>query len=234
MKKLSRIALIALALMLVVQSVCLADVAANVINGTWYGSFSAAMGSSAVKGTCYITCKDGVARFRAAGKTKMLTYQFSGNKLIVNGSLYGVAKTPEFSYLLDKKITKMKLTSRYLTILPVSTILYKTSAKVSKISISQPKANKPKNVYVYASGATEYVYLTTSNGTVIGSSDTRVSGRYPISYSGWKKGYNTLYAYAGLYDANGNRLVTKTAGQILDATDKAALSKAFKVKVRAK
>jgi hypothetical protein len=230
MKKISRIVLIALALVLVVQSVCLADV----INGTWYGTFSAAMGSSTVKGTCYITCKDGVARFRAVGKSKMLTYQFTGNKLIVNGSLYGVAKTPEFSYLLDKKITKMKLTTRYLTLLPVSTILYKTSPKVTKISVSQPRANKAKNVYIDASGVTEYVYLTNSSGMVIGTSNTRVNGRYVIPYSGWKKGYNTLYVYAGLCDANGNRLVTKTAGQVLDANDKIALSKALKVKVRAR
>lgn len=233
MKKVYRIALIALVLALAIPSVVLADTSVSLINGTWSGTFSAGMGSSSVKSTCYITCKDGVARFRAAGKTKMLTYAFNGNKLIVTGSLYGVTKTPELTYSVDKKVSSLKLTSTYLPMLPISARLSKTSPAVSKIHISRPKASKPKTVGIYTNGVTEYVYLTTSSGMVVGTSDTRTSGRFLISYSGWKKGYNTLYAYAGQYDVHGNRPVMKTVGQTLDATDKASLSKARKVRVRA-
>ena len=58
------------------------------------------------------------------------------------------------------------------------------------------------------------------------------NGRYVLYYDGWRKGYNYLYVYAGLYDAEGKRLVTKAPGQVLDAADKANLSKAYRIKVR--
>jgi hypothetical protein len=235
MKKVCRIALIALILALTVQSVGLAATPASLINGIWYGNIKASMDGGTMSTTCYITCKDGVARFRAAGKTKMLTYAFSGSKLVITGSLYGVTKTPEFNYSLNSRATTLWLsTTSILPLLPVGARLQKTSPKVSRIVISQPRVLLPKNVRIYVNGAADYVYLAKADGTVVGFSTNKASSYFTISYAGWMKGYNTLYAYAGALDVHGSRLVNKAVGQVLDTADKAALSTGYKVRVRAR
>jgi hypothetical protein len=216
MKKLSRIALIALVLILAIQSVGLAVPVSNVLNGTWTGTVRANLGGSTVSATLYITCKDGAARFRAAGKTKLLTYTINGDKLIVTGSLYGVTKTPEFKFSLANRSTILRLSNTtILPLLPASAKLSKTYAKVSKVSASQPRVGRARTVGIYTSGATEYVYLAKADGTVVATTNIRTGSRFNVVYAGWVKGYNTLYAYAGLYDANGNRPVVKTVGQVL-------------------
>ena len=233
MKRPVRVALVALVLMLALTPLCQAMPLSSQINGTWYGKIKADMGYGTASATCYVTCEDGIARFRAAGKVKSLTYTIVGNRLIVAGSLFGVAKDPEFTYSLDKKVTTLKLSTSYLNLFPVGAKLTKTAAKVSKASAGTPKVGRNKNVNISVNGVTEYVYMTKTDGTVIASSDTRQSnGRYVLYYDGWKRGYNYLYVYAGLYDAEGKRLVTKAPGQVLDAADKANLSKAYRIKVR--
>jgi hypothetical protein len=231
MKRVYRVALFALVLMMVFVQVGQA-VASDPIQGTWSGLYKSSAGSGSVSIRFYVTCLNGKARLRAIDRTRALGYEFKNGKLVVSGSLFGVSKTPEFNYSLNKKKTTLKLSGTWYGV-PVGAVLTKASPSVSKVSVKKPKANKAKTVTIKTNSATEFVYLTKTDGTVVGYADERDNGAFRIVYSGWKKGYNNLYAYAGMCDVNGAKPVTKIVGEKLTSADTALLSKKVKLRVRA-
>ena len=229
-KKLSRVMLAALALMLVLAQVAMA--ATDPLSGTtWVGNAKVSTGSGSVKANYFLTFADGKVRIRVPGvllngNARYGTYTAADGQMVVNASFRNMPLSPEMTYSIGKNGKTLTLKTKANIGYTFSDKLSIVSPKASKVTVSKkPKIGVTRNVYIYANGVSEYAYLV-RDGVIVGKSSdfNRSKKRFTISYSGWTKGTNTLYAYVGACDVNGNPKVNKAIGDPFTAEDKAALS----------